>query len=378
MEEDKRVINVNPLSKWKRFLMFLGDFGITFILAFTIFNLVSYPLAKIIMTSDKDVDKVDNLSNEATKMLIDSKIIFEDKSSYDLENHVHYTFKVFLSYYAFDELEPDINNPQYGHKEENEVIRHYFVDIKNDENAYYDNFIAVNEKDEMFIIDKEAKSIMMKTEYRELLSLELLEKEEADYSTLMTNFRDNVFSQLFFKYVYIDIQNNDFVKDGVSYNGLLSQISKIQKKLQWIASITAIITTILCWSAVYLIYPLINEEKRTPTMSIMRISKLDFRRMMTVTRGKVILESFYYLIYTLGFSIFLPSVYFGVAYCFNLPMLFVISVVSFSLMLVSLIFMLFNQYNRSITDFIVSNVLLPTSELDALYRSDDSGQDGKE
>ena len=52
---------------------------------------------------------------------------------------------------------------------------------------------------------------------------------------------------------------------------------------------------------------------------------------------------------------------------YNLPLLFIISTISFVLLLASGAFIIFNQYNRSGTDIVTNTVLVPTSELDSLY-----------
>lgn len=381
--KEKKVIEITPVSKWKRILMFLGDYFITFILAFTLFNLAIFPLAKIITQSDKQIAKVHELSDTADNLLIEEGFVFKNPQGGDLEEHLKYTFKVFLSYYAFDEVDADSNNPQYGHKEENEVIKHYFLEYRNNESGYYTSFASVNEKDNMFNIDSGAKSITLKNDYKEILGSELLEvSDEDNYSTTMKNMRDNVFSMLFFKYVYQDILDNDYVKDGVSYNKTMDEAEKIIKRMQWIPSAASLITVVLSWGAVYLLYPMLNKDRRTPTMSAMRLSKLDVRDLLDIDRKKVAIESFYSLIFVSSIAIFLPLLYFGLAYCFNLPLLFIFFVISIFSMLVSMFFIFFNQYNRSGSDILVNNVVLPTSELDMLYykqhNEDEVVEDGRE
>ena len=209
MEEvkEEKVINLNPLSKWKRILLFLGDYAITFILAFILFNLAVFPLGKIICKSDKQSQKAVELQEKANDLLIEGGLIFNDPLADDtFENDVNYTFKVFLSYYAFDSEEsPDASNPQYGHKAENEVIRNFFVNRLNDEPSYIAAFKDVNAKDQVFTIGETANDIALKSDYKSLLGAQLLEiSDEENYSEQMTNFRDHVFARLFYIYIYVD------------------------------------------------------------------------------------------------------------------------------------------------------------------------------
>ena len=80
MEEntEKKIIELKPLSKWKRILLFLGDFAITFILSFILFNLAIFPLGKVICkTAEKNAEAA-SYEKAANDLLIGSGIICED------------------------------------------------------------------------------------------------------------------------------------------------------------------------------------------------------------------------------------------------------------------------------------------------------------
>lgn len=372
MEEEEKIFELCPLSKWKRILLSLGDFFICFILAFTLFNIAVFPLAKVICQTQNKNAEAQRLEAQANQLLIDNGIIFK---SFDesLENHVNYTFKVFLSYYCFDTQSPSTEFPQYGHKIENEVIRTYLINIKGETANYMASFKEFN-TDGMFSIGDDPSSITLLEDYKVLLANELLEiKDETKYSSAMTNFRDHLFARLFYLKVYKDIQAHDFVSGGVSYNALLNQEKEIMISLQWVATGATLVATILAWGIVYLLYPLLNGYRRTMTMSIMKVDKLRSSNLSFIDRKKVLLQSFYYLLLALSPSMILPILYFGAAYTFNLPLLFVLSAISLILAIISLFVILFNQYNRSGSDILTYTVLVPTSELDRLYREKYNG-----
>lgn len=371
MEEvEKRVIELKPLGKWKRILLFLGDYFITFILAFILFNLVVFPLGKVICNTEKRNDEAESYEAASNELLTSSGFLFKDKQGeLTFEKNVNYTFKVFLSYYAFDEENADKSNPQYGHKIENEVIRTYLVSYKNDSSKYLAAFNEVNQADLMFDIGDTVDSISLKNDYKGLLASELLEQQDEDkYTTNMTNFRDHIFARLFYLHVYQDILDNDYVKDGVSYNNCLKQMRDIAKSLQWVPVVSSFISLVLAWSITYLLYPLINKNRRTPTMSAMRLDKLDFRFLLTVKKRTVVLQSFYHLILSASGLLFLPTLYFGMAYTFNLPLLFIFSMISIAFMIGSMIFIFVNEHNRSGSDILTYSVVIPTAELDNLYK----------
>ena len=142
-EQEQKVIEISPLSKGKRFLLFLGDFFIAFIIAFTLFNLATFPLTKLIFKTDDMYLRYQNNEKEANQLLIDNGFLFKEPNASvsTFEESVNYTFKVFLSYYLYDEEVADANNPQsqYGHKLENEVNYKYYV-AELDEAKYIEAF----------------------------------------------------------------------------------------------------------------------------------------------------------------------------------------------------------------------------------------------
>ncbi len=369
-EAEKKVIEIKPLSKWKRILLFLGDYFIGFIIAFALFNLAVFPLAKVICQTQKQNEQAEKYEYDATNLLISSGFLHKSNSGdVSFEEDVNYTFKVFLSYYAFDEESPDMNNPQYGHKKENEVIRTYYVDYKQDTPKYLAIFNEVNKEDSMFTIGETVESITLKSDYKNLLKNELLEiTDESKYSVNMTNFRDHIFARLFYVNVYQDILDNDFFKDGVSFNELMAAARKINRSLQWIPVSCSFISLALAWSLVYILYPMINRDNRTPTMSAMRVDKIDYKNLGPINKKTVLIQSFYHLVFSLSYIIILPSLYFGFSYSFNLPILFIASMVCLVMIIASMMFIFFNQHNRSGSDILTFVVLVPTAELDNVYK----------
>ena len=368
-EKEQNIIELKPLSKWKRLLVFLGDYFVTFIFAFILFNLAVFPLSKIMFDTQKRSEKADYLEQQALNMLREDKYLYSKTEASSFEERVNYTFKVFLSYYAFDEVEVDENNKQYGHKEDNEVIRNYYLNVIKDESLYIKDFKEVNAKDEMFTIGETAYDIALKNDYKNQLANELLEvKDETKYSLMMTNFRDHVFARLFYIHVYNHITENDYVKNGHSFNDYLKEMKDIMKSLQWVATGASLVSIAFAWGISYLLYPLVNKEKRTITMSAMRLSKLNQKQLSIIENKNILVQSFYHLVFSLSASLFMPILFFGLAYSFNLPLLFILSMISLVLIIASGVFIIFNEHNRSLSDILTNVVLLPTSEIDNMYR----------
>ena len=368
-ENQKNVIEIRPVTKWKRFLVFLADYFITFIIAFTLFNLAIFPLAKIVFNTQQQSEQALVLEKKATNLLKADGYIFVPSSDASFQEDVNYTFKVFLSYYAFDEENPDNQHLQYGHKLENEVIRKYYENVINDTALYLKAFKEVNDLDQMFVIGDSVDSIVLKDDYKSLLANELLEiSDESKYSTAMLNFRDHVFAKLFYLHVYNHIIENDYVKDGVSFKNCLEEARDIIRSLQWVATGSTLFTILLSWSITFVIYPLINKDRKTIGTTAMRISKLHYKSLGPINKGTVMIQSFYHFLFLLSFGLFLPVLFFGLSYTFNLPLLFILSFISFGLIIISGLFIIFNEYNRSGMDVLTNTVLLPDSEIDMMYR----------
>lgn len=365
--EEQNIIELRPLSKWKRFLLFLGDYFVAFIISFILFNLAVFPLAKIMCNTQARSENATYLEQQALDMLKEDKYLYSSTSASSFEDRVTYTFKVFLSYYAFDD-ETIPEDKQYGHKQENEVIRAYYQNVIRDESLYIKDFKEVN-TDNMFIIGDDVMSIALKDDYKSKLANELLEiKDESNYSQTMTNVRDHVFAKLFYLHVYKHITDNDYVKNGKSFNGYLKEATNIMKSLQWVASGSAIVAVLLSCGIVYVAYPLINKEKRTITMSALRLSKLNYKMLSPITNKDVMIQSFYHFVLSMSSMLFMPILYFGLAYSFNLPLLFVLTAISLGLAIVSGVFIFINEYNRSASDILTNIVIVPTSEIDNMYR----------
>lgn len=375
-EKEENIIELRPLSKWKRLLVFLGDYAITFIISFILFNLAIFPLSKVIFDTQSRSEKANYLEQQALNMLRDDKYLYTPTEAASFEERVNYTFKVFLSYYAFDAEEVDVNNKQYGHKEENEVIRNYYQNVIKDESLYIKDLKEENAKDGMFVIGDSISDIALKEDYKVLLANELLEQKNEDkYSEAMTNFRDHIFARMFYLHIYNHIMEHDYVKDHHSFKDYLNESKNIMKSLQWVASGASFASILLAWSISYVIYPLVNKEKRTITMSAMRLSKLNYKALSQIDNKTVLIQSFYYLIFALSASLFMPILFFGLAYSFNLPLLFVLSVISLALAVASGIAIIFNEHNRSLSDILTNVVSLPTSEIDNMYK--ENFEDGK-
>lgn len=369
VENNEKIIELAPLSKGKRMLAFLADFFITFIFSFILFNLATFPLAKVSFDTESKSNEITYYDKAANEVLINSMLLFPNTlATNDFVEYVDYTFKCFLSYYAFDDENVDPNNPQFGHKNENEVVRHYMVDMHDNETGYIEAFSKEN-TDNYFTIGNSALDIKLKDEYKVAFANELIEiQDESKYSTQMVNVRDHLFARLYYLNVYNDIVKNDLVVDGVSFNECMKNVSRLNNQLSWIATGTALITVFISVSIFYLVIPLIQKERKTIALMMMKIYRVNQKSFAFQSRLEALLGWLYQLIFNLSYALFMPILFFGVAYCFSLPLLAQFFILSTMLMIISFVSILFNQFNRSMSDVLTQSVLIPSDEMDNLYK----------
>ena len=167
INQEENYVDIHPLKKGRRVLVFIADFLIHFILSFLIFNIAIAPIGKAITNYNKKNDEHISLTAEMYNHYYKSGVLLADSSfeKLDVTAGVEYTYRCFLSFFVLDSEETsDTNYPQYGHKIENNTIYHFYHDIRNKEQSYYDSFDYYNKKDNYFEYNDATKEYNLKIE----------------------------------------------------------------------------------------------------------------------------------------------------------------------------------------------------------------------
>lgn len=148
MSDKVNVVEISPLKVGKRILLFFVDFIISFILGFILLSAAVSPISKVIINIDKINDDISSLTHQRFEVFYNNKILlnYNDTTRYNYDNNLSFTLSSFLSYYSFLDSDMKQDYPSFGKNEENEVIKHYFVDIKLDKQTYLSTFKNANEK----------------------------------------------------------------------------------------------------------------------------------------------------------------------------------------------------------------------------------------
>ena len=370
IKKEEKTIDVVPLTKGKRALLFLSDFFLNFILSFILLNILVVPLGKVFTNYNaKNSTYESNVINRAT-VLYDNGVVIDsgDVEKDNVMYNVSFSYYCYLSYYCYDEeTPPNMTHAQFGHKTANEVIRHYFIDILNDE-AKYLSFLTTYKADKYFTITGSVLSL--KDEYKNQIAPYFKEGEEA--SSTGKGYIDSIENEIFYP-LYSEVLNliekNDLVSGDYSYNELTKSIKEYESYYKTFIIVTAFVGFFLSTVVLYLVVPIFNQNKRTVSMMIMKIDRISFDHLTLVKKYECVVSTIYALITNMLAVFFIPMLQASIYDLFNIPVLYVFGLLSIVFMLGSLIFLLFNAYNRSIFDFLTRTVYLKSEELDKIYRA---------
>ena len=373
--QEKEVVAIHPLKKGRRILLFLADFFMHFMLTFLLFNIAVAPIGKAITNfKDKNQQHID-MTAEMYQHYYKSGVLLKDSSFeyYDATAGVEYTYRCFLSYYVLDtEESTDPNYPQYGHKIENDTIHHFYYDIRNNPDGYIDGFKHYNEKSNYFLYDEVTNSFSLKIEVKnELYAYYDVKDEMGDEGKKYFDaISKEVFNPLMAE-VMTDIEKNDLHYDGekCSFVECKRIIKEVEDYHAVLMTVCAYISHFISWLGLFLILPLINKNRKTLAMVFMKIERVDFYTLNHVKRPIYLINATHYLFATLLGVLFIPSLLVPFNTLFTLNFLIYGTAFSGLLLIADLIFLLVNQYNRSLVDYLSNNLFLTEAEMDELYRA---------
>ena len=371
MEEEKeqKTINVSPISKGKRVLAFLADFFLLFIVTFVIFNVAVMPLGNLMTDSTKRQNASDEAAIVQFNILYEQKVMHHENSDdlYYYNANVEFTMNCYLSYYSFSDSDVLETHKQFGHKEENEVIKHFYKDIRNDFNKYLSTLQTFNNEYQYFDID--GQNISLKDEVKTNIKLSFFSPDDMSENgkTMLGNLQ-NEFMNLYAD-VFKDIEANDLTNNGTSYLANQKIVKDRETFLQWQLVISSFIAYLLSIIIYFIIIPLFTPDGRTLALLMMRLSRIGTNNLYLLSKGENILNAIYMLVFNLAVVFFMPMTYVTFTYLFNIPVLFPSLLIGLVVIIASLITLLISSYNRTICDYLSRSVIIKNDDLDEIYRS---------
>ncbi len=377
MEEENKqeIVDIHPLKKSRRILVFLADFFINLILSYLIFNIMVAPIGKELTNFEKKNNQHIEATEEMYHHYYKSKIFLKDDSfeEYEAKVAVEYTYRCFLSYYVLDDEESiDPEHPQYGHKAENDTIYHYYIDIREDFTTYYNHFTRYNEKYSYFIFDEGIKRFELKEEVKNELYSYFDPKDEI--GDLGQKYYDRLSEDLFNPLMAtlldeLDTYDLHYENELYSYIECRKIIKNVEEYHARLMTISAFLSHSIAWAIYFLVSPLINKGRKTWAMMIMKIERVNFYSLNITKRPMYLIFAIYSFFISMMGILFLPSMLVNFNSLFTYTFLLYASLFAIVLALGDLIFLLFNQYNRSLVDFLSNDLYLSEDELNEIYRA---------
>ncbi len=380
-QKESLEINLHPVTAGKRTLVYLGDLFISFILAVLFMNVMVMPIISLIVPTknNESIQAEKNMDD----VLYEHKLLFYktpvgqpvgEAKQYDFSDCLSYTYKRFLAYYVFENnvsINPDF--PEYARHNENEVFWHYYKDIRNDEITYYEIFDIQNQRFNYF--EKSGDIYVLKPEIKN--ELIIFYKPGEELGSTGKKYYENI-SEMFssiYGVMFQDIYQKDLTivsSDSgqiISFRENKDIVDKNTNRFYMVIAISGLISYLLAFICVHLIYPLINKEGRTPTMSIMHIDRLGYRNLMSLSKGEVAILSTYSLLFDLPYIMFLSLSYTTIIYSFSVPILPILTLIGLLAVIISSFVILFGSFNRSISDMLAQAVLVPSIEVDQIIKT---------
>lgn len=370
MEQEKQeYLNISPISKGKRILLYLADFFLNFFVAFFLFNLVAMPVGRALSQADKKQQESDKAAEVQFNIIYGTQVMLyeNNKMKYQYNASAEFTKNCYLSYYALDENDVLEAHPQFGKKPENEVIKHFYFELRNNKQVYLDLINSFNTHYEYFAVDGDDISFVpsVKEDMRlYFLSNKDISKEGKDIFSRLETFFFQCYTS-----VFKDIEKNDLVLDGQSYIENKNIVKRVENFYKMRVFVSALATYSLSCVIYFMIIPLISKNGKTLAMMMMRLERIGTNNLYLLNKGEVAINFVYAFVFFIGSAFFLPIFYTGFDYLFNISYLASLLLIGIIVVIISLIFLFVSSYSRCLSDFLSRSVIIKNDDLNAIYRS---------
>lgn len=352
MEKEKVYIDIEPISKGKRVLIFLGDLLINFCISVFLFTLVIFNISSAIVGYKNKLTSNLNTINQRYDILYKSNLLtYETNQKYNFDNNLISTFNVFLKYYCLNE-EKD-----------------YILDYLNSINLTKDeiNSIYKESGEKYFDFNEE---ITLKDNYIELFSPKfsktdsLSSQGEIEYLSMKENFFTSLFNTLLEKILVYDLKIND-----VSYIELTNELNEFNLYTKKFNTINIYISFFLSSLITYLLIPLIFKDRSTLTMKIAKVNRINIKTNEFLKRSNYLIISLNNILMNTSIIFFIGMVYIGFSAMFSYTSLLFLSLIGLLYMIINLLFLQFNKLNRSINELATNSIYISKSSLDMIYKA---------
>lgn len=374
VKPEPKVVEIEPLKKWKRFLVYLADLFLNFIFCFLLFNLFITPVGKAITGFNTLDKKHEETTEKMYSLLYKNNLVYQSPEfpEYDLADNVDYSFPFFMSYYACDAGTVFPGDSIYKNYENTENISAYFVGYLNDKPTYTAFFKNYNEKSGLFIEDSSTVSgFALKPEVKNQIESYY---DVNEVTVAAKNYMETIKSEVYlplFSELMTTLESKDLTHADVNmtYIECIKEINSLEKYHEVLLSVCSIISYLLGSSIYYFIIPVLTQNKKTLAMLFMRVERIEFSSLNLLSTKHYALSALFNMLLDAVLILFMPTMLVGFSIVFSYSILLYISLVSLAFNITGLLFIIINSHNRSWNDLLNSMVLITSDSLDEIYRS---------
>lgn len=365
-----RTVEVIPVSKGKRALLFLCDALLCFAGGWLIMNMLSLPIGKAATDFKEHVRRLDIAAGKRNDILYGRGLLFQDPDGQDrnFDSDLAYTAGQFARRFVMDG-DPDC--------EKYDVIKTYYVDIKGSAETYIGMMRELDEKNGYGFFEYAADTgyPVLKEVYKKEFALSIPDTLDVDPAISAAKAAKDLdaFKNRIFLNAYASV-TTDIMENGLSYGGdeyrveqgiFLAENAFVKDFLSWTTYISYCLSVIIF----FLIVPLCTHGGRTVSMIMMHLERVGTNNVYLLKKGEVALSSAYHLVSCLGALIFIPLPFIMIADVFKIVPIISVGLLGVLVVIVSAFVLIFNKFSRTLFDVLSRTVIIPTEELDEIYRA---------
>ena len=355
-------IFIYPTKKSRRVLVTISDILVSFIISVFLYEIVILSIAKpIIKYNDIQTSIYDN-EVKARDLLIDNYLLIKCEEEYNFNKDLENSAISYIQFYIF-------NDQKY---ENNDFLFHYFVTL-NKKNVSFVNELLIEKCPTFF--DSENTTILGTYAFKEEVKNSFLpyftigDEMSDTQQSLFNEFKEQRFLSLY-QSIITDLKTNEKIVDKVdkTYSFYMKNIEKEEEKIKICNVVCTFISFVLTCIIYYFVIPLTNHKGRTLSEIILKVERINPKKMMYLKKRYVVLEGFINTFETLTTIMFIPFIELGLAGIFSFPILYSVSLVSLLFLIVQLILLLANKYAKTLKEISTASLCVDTSTMDDYFR----------
>ena len=359
--KENKSLDVYPIKKGKRVLLFLCDLVIAFFVSFVFYTAAVVPISEAATNLNARREGSIQARLDRNSVLEDNLLLYKQYETQDLESKMEYTCEQYARYYSVNTIK--VSNP--------DIFHHFYFEVRSLSEKYI-NEVKNCDSVGFFDINESTKTLTLKETYRVTFNQGFAEggsftdEGKKIYDSFYRTYFLNMYGEML-----IDIQKNDLsstIAGRSTYNTYQAIVDSYQELFRNTVVVDCYISMFLGVAICYLIIPLCNRNRKTISMFFMRLEKVNKDNFELKSRKSLFANFVYQLALNAALLFFIPMISVDFAYIFSLVSIVPIAAAGLIIQLASLIILLFDEYNRPLSDKFSNTIMISTDTLEDIYR----------